>query len=123
MSDLDIVLKLKRGYIVYMMGFSLPINYGICRDQSIQKLRSKGLNADWTPSDSKNFAVAERFLLPQFIEESFRIKLDDFVVRLARNSDMGLREILIPVSTYLTIYPKLNAGILLLSLKIEDLTT
>lgn len=117
----EVDLKLKGVYIAFLSAFSLPISQDICRDQAIQKLKNKRLNAEWKIPYSKNFKIAESFLLPEDISnEFFRIKLDDFIVKLMKTSDKGSMEIPISVSTLLTIYPKVSVGILLLNIKLED---
>lgn len=124
MSHREEDLKLKRAFVTYMIAFSSPLPNDICRAQSIRMLRSKGLDAKWEPPDSKDFEAVESFLFPgPLLEEFFRVRLDDVVLTLKKDSGSSLKEVQIPVGTYLTVYPKVDVCVLLLNIKVVDWAT
>jgi len=100
--------------IAYLGIFSLPIAKDIHREKALGLLKKNGFRADWSPQYSRDFEIAESFLLPKEIaKQYFRLQLDDLEVSLTVLNGKSSVTRALHFETFLAIYPKTSIGILL----------
>lgn len=105
--------------LAFLNVFPLPINENITREQAIEVSKDRDIKAVWDLPYSKDFKIAEDFLLPQRIAgEYFRIQLNDFRMSFATVSEQGPIDTTL-VKVFLVIYPKIGMGILLFNLRLN----
>jgi hypothetical protein len=93
----------------------------ITKELVIEKLGKKDIKNDWSLPFSKNFGIAEDFLIPQRISDQyFRLKLSSFNFSFEKLSGEELVNGKFEVSVFLTIYPKVGVGILLFNMKLSQ---
>ncbi|MDH5266490.1 MAG: hypothetical protein OEW62_02290 [Candidatus Bathyarchaeota archaeon] len=106
--------------LAFLSVFPLTVNESITREQAIEILKEKGINTEWKIPYSKDFKVAEEFLLPRRItDQYFRLKLNDFELSFVKMLQEKPIDIRLLASVFLTIYPKVGVGVLLFSVRLN----
>lgn len=107
--------------LAFLNVFRLPVNESSTREQAIETLKEKRINAEWGIPYSRNIEIAEEFLLPKTIaDQYFRLKLNDFELSFVKISKKRSIRIKLLASVFLTIYPKIGVGILLFNIRLNQ---
>jgi hypothetical protein len=121
----DSLLEFKKTYFAFLNTFSISVDKNLTKDDTIKKLKDKGLTVTWDVPHSRDFSIAEDFLLPKDLcDKRFRLNLDDFNIVLDfQNNHKKQSRKKIRVEVFLTIFKESNIGILMFSLQLKDCNT
>jgi hypothetical protein len=129
------ILKFDGVYLAFLNTFSLQVDKNITENKA-RKMLNSSINAEWEGRYSDHFKIAEDFILKELSQQRFHSKLDYFSIAYPRKYELdhfiiscpltykrGMRHPPISVEVFLAIYQKLNVGVLLFNLKLNNCTT